>query len=346
MVGSKAPLRRRSRTRPRYLHCSVTRRYDYLISYDSVFSTLDRTDASFAARWGSRSRLAKGRLPTQDHTRQYSTSREGATHNDLWMVPPGRDCGARQRPGKAHVLFVQMCFEGHTLGHPDTYLNIWSSTHSHISFCPVSIVRRVAVFSRGRAERAAALPRSHCPASPSYYNRSEKRRRARTLCCLLRSNHRIAVPIESAHNEPLVEGDEEGPALDLASDEPASGFRIFTDDKPRHEQMWAPRGGVNVPLLERCVKAGHRTLSGEDQPVEECEALHPHGAIGQVRETRRHTPAIEGRLSRRRAVPPLCKRKALCGTAAWERRVKLKAQGGEEKLREAGRVEHLVMGFG
>ena len=103
---------------------------------------------------------------------------------------------------------------------------------------------------------------------------------------------------------------------------------------------------INVPLLERCVKAGHRTLSGEDQPVEECEALHPHGAIGQVRETRRHTPAIEGRLSRRRAVPPLCKRKALCGTAAWERRVKLKAQGGEEKLREAGRVEHLVMGFG
>ena len=34
-----------------------------------------------------------------------------------------------------------------------------------------------------------------------------------------------------------------------------------------------------------------------------------------MRETRRLTPAIEGRLSRRRAVPPLCKRKALSSAA-------------------------------
>ena len=61
-----------------------------------------------------------------------------------------------------------------------------------------------------------------------------------------------------------------------------------------------------------------------------------------MRETRRHTPAIEGWLAWRRAVPTLCKREALCGAAAWERRVKLKAQG-VEKPGEPGRVEHLVI---
>ena len=41
-----------------------------------------------------------------------------------------------------------------------------------------------------------------------------------------------------------------------------------------------------MPLLDRCVKAGHHTLSGKDPPVEGCEALRTHGGIGQVRETR------------------------------------------------------------
>eukprot|EP00964_Phaeocystis_antarctica_P031372 scaffold17757_cov62-Phaeocystis_antarctica.AAC.6 len=130
----------------------------------------------------------------------------------------------------------------------------------------------------------------------------------RRLLHLLCSSHRIPVRLEAANDEPLVDGHEEYPALEFASDEPTGVARVLAGDDPSLQEVRAPPRRVDVPLVETRVEASHRTLRRQDDPMEEREALHPNATSGQVSEARRHSPAVKGWLPWLHAVPALCKR--------------------------------------
>eukprot|EP00443_Scrippsiella_acuminata_P032655 CAMPEP_0115188572 /NCGR_PEP_ID=MMETSP0270-20121206/11080_1 /TAXON_ID=71861 /ORGANISM="Scrippsiella trochoidea, Strain CCMP3099" /LENGTH=179 /DNA_ID=CAMNT_0002601759 /DNA_START=178 /DNA_END=718 /DNA_ORIENTATION=+ len=76
-------------------------------------------------------------------------------------------------------------------------------------------------------------------------------------------NDRVAIRLEGAYDEPLVDRNEEAPTLELASDEPASGVRILGGDDPTDQGMRAQPRKADVPLAEGCVEASHPNIAGK-----------------------------------------------------------------------------------
>ena len=168
------------------------------------------------------------------------------------VVPPGRDWGARQRPGNGPMCCSYRCAstQGPPLAIP---IRKYLVVHTHISFCPVSIVRRAGVAPRclaGDALKELLYFLGHIAPRPLHMGIMSLREAPAGPYSLLPaaqqpSNRRTHQ--ERAQRATCRGGREEGPAHLIS---PVMRLPDFhTDDKPRHEQMWAPRGGVNVPLL-------------------------------------------------------------------------------------------------